>query len=70
MGVIGQGFPYVPISHPQRFVPDLTFGIQEAQAQRLVNELRQDKKVDCVVVLSHNGVSADLKMAAPSRAST
>jgi len=63
VGVIGQGFPYVPISHPQRFVPNLTFGIQEAQAQRLVNELRRDKKVDCVVVLSHNGVSADLKMA-------
>jgi S-sulfosulfanyl-L-cysteine sulfohydrolase len=64
VGVIGQGFPYVPISHPQRFVPNLTFGIQEAQAQRLVNELRQDRKVDCVVVLSHNGISADLKMAA------
>jgi len=64
VGVIGQGFPYVPISHPQRFVPNLTFGIQEAQAQRLVHELRQDKKVDCVVMLSHNGVSADLKIAA------
>jgi sulfur-oxidizing protein SoxB len=63
VGVIGQGFPYVPISHPQRFVPNLTFGIQEAQAQKLVNELRQDKKVDCVVMLSHNGVSVDLKMA-------
>jgi len=63
VGVIGQAFPYVPISHPQRFVPNLTFGIQEEQCQRLVNELRQDKKVDCVVVLSHNGVSTDLKMA-------
>ena len=63
VGVIGQGFPYVPISHPQRFVPNLTFGIQEAQAQKLVNELRHGKKVDCVVLLSHNGVSADLKMA-------
>jgi sulfur-oxidizing protein SoxB len=67
VGVIGQGFPYVPISHPQRFVPNLTFGIQEAQAQRLVNELRQDRRVDCVVMLSHNGVSADLKMAARVR---
>jgi sulfur-oxidizing protein SoxB len=63
VGVIGQGFPYVPISHPQRFVPNLTFGIQEAQAQKLVNELRQDRRVACVVMLSHNGVSADLKMA-------
>ena len=67
VGVIGQGFPYVPISHPRRFVPNLTFGIQEAQAQGLVDELRRDKKVDCVVLLSHNGVSADLKMAARVR---
>ena len=29
VGVIGQAFPYVPVSHPRRFVPGLTFGIQE-----------------------------------------
>lgn len=63
VGVIGQAFPYVPVSHPQRFVPDLTFGIQEAHAQALVDELRDSKQVDVVVLLSHNGVSADLKMA-------
>jgi len=63
VGVIGQGFPYVPISHPRRFVPGLTFGIQEAQAARLVEELRRDAKADVVVLLSHNGLSADLKMA-------
>jgi sulfur-oxidizing protein SoxB len=53
----------VPISHPQRLVPGLTFGIQEAQAQRLVRELRDDRKVDLVVLLSHNGLPADVKMA-------
>ena len=63
IGIIGQAFPYVPISHPQRLVPNLTFGIQEDQAQRLVNELRDDKKVDVVVLLSHNGLSTDIKMA-------
>jgi sulfur-oxidizing protein SoxB len=63
VGVIGQAFPYVPISHPQRFVPGLTFGIQEDQAQKLVTELRDDRKVDLVVLLSHNGLSTDVKMA-------
>jgi len=63
VGVIGQAFPYVPVSHPQRFVPGLTFGIQEDQAQRLVNELRDAKTVDLVVLLSHNGLSTDVKMA-------
>ncbi len=64
VGVIGQAFPYVPISHPQRMVPNLTFGIQEEQAQRLVEELRDVRKADLVVLLSHNGLATDLKMAA------
>jgi len=63
VGVIGQAFPYVPIAHPRRLVPDLTFGIQERQAQQLVRELREDRKVDVVVLLSHNGLSTDVKMA-------
>jgi sulfur-oxidizing protein SoxB len=63
VGVIGQAFPYVPVSHPRRFVPDLTFGIQEEHAQKLVNELRDTRKVDLVVLLSHNGLSTDVKMA-------
>jgi sulfur-oxidizing protein SoxB len=67
VGVIGQAFPYVPISHPQRFVPDLTFGIQEDRAQGLVHELRDVRKVDLVVLLSHNGIGTDLKMAARVR---
>ncbi|MBI2161144.1 MAG: thiosulfohydrolase SoxB [Candidatus Rokubacteria bacterium] len=63
LGVIGQAFPYTPISHPRRFVPDLTFGIKDDQIQKLVGELRDDKKVDAVVLLSHNGVAVDLKLA-------
>ncbi len=63
VGVIGQAFPYTPVSHPRRFVPGLTFGIQEDHAQKLVNELRDDRKVDLVVLLSHNGLSTDVKMA-------
>lgn len=63
IGIIGQAFPYTPISHPRRFVPDLTFGIQEDGMQKLVNELRDQKKVDLVVLLSHNGLYVDRKLA-------
>ena len=63
VGVIGQAFPYTPISHPRRFVPDLTFGIHEDRIQTLVDELRDTRKVDLVVLLSHNGVSVNLKLA-------
>jgi S-sulfosulfanyl-L-cysteine sulfohydrolase len=64
VGVIGQAFPYTPVSHPRRFVPALTFGIQEDGLQALVHELRDDKKVDLIVLLSHNGLAVDLKLAA------
>jgi S-sulfosulfanyl-L-cysteine sulfohydrolase len=63
IGVIGQAFPYVPISHPQRFVDGLTFGIQEDRVQKLADELRGMRKVDLVVLLSHNGFSVDMKLA-------
>ena len=64
VGVIGQAFPYTPVAHPRRFVPDLTFGIREDDVQRLVRELRDTRGAGLVVVLSHNGISADLKLAA------
>jgi sulfur-oxidizing protein SoxB len=64
IGVIGQAFPYTPIAHPRRFVPDLTFGIREDQIQSLIDELREAQKAECVVLLSHNGVAVDLKLAA------
>jgi sulfur-oxidizing protein SoxB len=63
VGVIGQAFPYVPIAHPRRFVPDLTFGIREDGVQALVTELREARKVALVVLLSHNGVAVDAKLA-------
>jgi sulfur-oxidizing protein SoxB len=63
VGVIGQAFPYVPVAHPRRFVPDLTFGIREDALQALVTELREERKVGLVVLLSHNGLPVDAKLA-------
>ena len=63
VAVIGQAFPYVPIAHPKRFTPDWTFGIRDDALQKLVNTLRNNDKVDAVVLLSHNGMDVDLKLA-------
>ena len=63
VGVIGQAFPYTPVAHPRRYVADVTFGIREDQLQALVDELRGGRKADCVVLLSHNGIAVDLKLA-------
>ncbi|HQU24442.1 MAG TPA: thiosulfohydrolase SoxB [Acidiphilium sp.] len=63
VGVIGQAFPYVPIAHPRRFVPDWRFGIHQANMQKMVNQLREIHKVDAVLLLSHNGMEVDLKLA-------
>ncbi|MEA2836823.1 MAG: S-sulfosulfanyl-L-cysteine sulfohydrolase [Bradyrhizobium sp.] len=63
VAVIGQAFPYVPIAHPKRLTPDWTFGIRDDELQKLVNSLRGNDKVDAVVLLSHNGMDVDLKLA-------
>jgi len=48
VGIIGQAFPYVPIAHPKRFVPDWTFGIRDEELQKLVDRLRDNERVDAV----------------------
>ena len=63
IAVIGQAFPYVPIAHPKRFTPDWTFGIRDDELQKLVDTLRNNDKADAVVLLSHNGMDVDLKLA-------
>ncbi|MGC2125205.1 MAG: thiosulfohydrolase SoxB [Xanthobacteraceae bacterium] len=63
IGIVGQAMPYVPIAHPKSFTPDWTFGIREAELQKVVDGLRQRDKVDAVLLLSHNGMDVDLKLA-------
>ena len=63
VAVIGQAFPYTPIANPRRFIPDWTFGIQDQRMQSIVNQVREQEKPDLVVVISHNGMDVDLKMA-------
>lgn len=63
VAVIGQAFPYVPIAHPKRFTPDWKFGIRDEELQKLVDAHRNNDKVDAVILLSHNGMDVDLKLA-------
>jgi S-sulfosulfanyl-L-cysteine sulfohydrolase len=67
IAVIGQAFPYVPIAHPKRLTPDWTFGIREQELQTLIDGLRSNDKADAVVLLSHNGMDVDLKLASRTR---
>jgi len=62
VAVIGQAFPYTPIANPRWFVPDWTFGIQDENLQKVVDEVRA-KGAQVVVLLSHNGMDVDLKLA-------
>jgi sulfur-oxidizing protein SoxB len=62
VAVIGQAFPYTPIANPRHLVPDWSFGIQEENMQKVVDEVRA-KGAQVVVLLSHNGMDVDLKMA-------
>jgi sulfur-oxidizing protein SoxB len=66
VAIIGQAFPYTPIANPRWMVPDWSFGIQDDRLQKMVDEAR-GKGAQVVVVLSHNGMDVDLKMASRVR---
>jgi len=62
VAIIGQAFPYTPIANPRYMVENWTFGIEEENMQKVVDEVR-GKGAKVVVLLSHNGMDVDLKMA-------
>ncbi len=62
VAVVGQAFPYTPIANPRYMVADWQFGIQDENMQKVVDEARA-KGAQLVVVVSHNGMDVDLKMA-------
>ncbi|MHB8145677.1 MAG: thiosulfohydrolase SoxB [Vulcanimicrobiaceae bacterium] len=62
IAVIGQAFPYTPISNPAWMIPDWTFGIHENHVQQEVTKARA-AGAQVVVLLSHNGFDVDKKMA-------
>ncbi len=66
VAIVGQAFPYTPIANPRYFVAEWTFGIQDEALQKVVDEAR-GKGAQAVVLLSHNGMDVDLKLASRVR---
>ena len=66
VAIVGQAFPYTPITNPRYFVSEWTFGLQEESLQKVVDEAR-GKGAQVVVLLSHNGMDVDLKLASRVR---
>jgi S-sulfosulfanyl-L-cysteine sulfohydrolase len=62
VAIIGQAYPYTPIANPQHLIPEWTFGIHEQSLRETIAEAH-NSGVAAVVLLSHNGVDVDLKLA-------
>ena len=62
IAIIGQAFPHTPKANGAQFTPDWKFGIDEARLQAVVEEARK-KGAQVVILLSHNGMDIDLKLA-------
>ncbi|PKO49680.1 MAG: thiosulfohydrolase SoxB, partial [Betaproteobacteria bacterium HGW-Betaproteobacteria-21] len=62
VAIVGQAFPYTPIANPRWMTPNWSFGIQEQGMQEAVDAARAEG-AQVVVVLSHNGMDVDLKLA-------
>lgn len=63
VAIVGQAFPYTPIANPKYLIPDWSFGIRDEAMQEIVDKAREKDGAQVVIVVSHNGMDVDLKMA-------
>jgi S-sulfosulfanyl-L-cysteine sulfohydrolase len=63
VAIIGQAYPYTPIANPKYLIPDWQFGIQEQRLQQIIDDIKRQKSADVIILLSHNGMDIDLKLA-------
>lgn len=63
IGILGQSFPFTSTANPKEFTQGWSFGLRLDTMQKYVNKLRNEEKVDCVVLLSHDGFSVDQEVA-------
>ena len=61
--IVGQAFPRTANANPPEFFPDWSFGLREDDMIELVQAIREEEEPDAVVLLSHNGMDVDIKMA-------
>ena len=64
IAVIGQAFPRTANANPPEFIPDWSFGIRGDDLNELVAKIRREENPAAVVLLSHNGMDVDIKLAA------
>ena len=63
IAIIGQAFPRTGNANPKEFFPDWSFGLREDDMIELVEAIQEDENPDAIVLLSHNGMDVDIKMA-------
>ena len=63
IAVVGQAFPRTSNANPQSNFPDWSFGLREDELQETVDKIRAEEKVAAIVMISHNGMDVDIKMA-------
>ena len=63
IAVVGQAFPRTANANPQTNFPDWSFGLREDSLQETIDHIRANEKVAAVVMISHNGMDVDIKMA-------
>ncbi len=63
IAVVGQSFPRTANANPPGFIPDWSFGIREDDLNELVASIRAEHAPAAVVLLSHNGMDVDIKLA-------
>jgi len=63
IAIVGQAFPRTANANPPEFFPDWSFGLREDDMIELVEMIREEEEPDAVVLLSHNGMDVDIKMA-------
>lgn len=63
IAVIGQAFPRTANANPQENFPDWSFGLREDSLKETVEQIRQKEQVAAIIMISHNGMDVDIKMA-------
>jgi len=63
VGLIGLTYPYVDETMPPSFSEGLSFQLGLDQISSMIKKLREEERVDIVVVVSHMGLPLDVKLA-------
>ncbi|WP_028485785.1 5'-nucleotidase C-terminal domain-containing protein [Thiomicrorhabdus chilensis] len=63
IAVIGQAFPRTANANPRANFPDWSFGLREESLQQTVDQIRSHEDVSAIIMISHNGMDVDIKMA-------